>query len=49
MTAPCHEFISMHAEKSKVTKAVWDVVNVLGSADADDSSWQIHELVSNIL
>jgi hypothetical protein len=52
MTAPhpeCHEFISMHAEKSKVTKAVWDVVNVLGSADADDSSWQIHRCVSDIL
>eukprot|EP01047_Picozoa_sp_COSAG01_P123502 COSAG01_NODE_52442_length_346_cov_1.939271_1_plen_29_part_01 len=29
MTTPhpdCHEFISMHAEKSKVTKAVWDVL-----------------------
>jgi hypothetical protein len=52
MIAPhpeCHEFISSHTEKSKVTKAVWDLVNVLGSADADDSSWQIHRCVSDIL
>jgi hypothetical protein len=45
----CHEFISKHTEKSKVTKAVWDLVNVLGSADADDCSWQIHRCVSDIL
>jgi hypothetical protein len=45
----CHEFIAAHVEKSKVTKAVWDLVNVLGSADADDCSWRIHRCVSDIL
>ena len=52
MNAPhpeCHVFISMHATKSKATKAVWDVVNVLSSADADDCSWQIHRCVCDIL